>query len=106
MNIINGTGLDFLIKGGALKVINGSIYDSFGRDEATLGLSAIAYVHYYTGSITATLPIYNPADVTYKMLRIYTGSATGCLNLVQLSDPLSSQIRISTSAGIMSLAKL
>jgi hypothetical protein len=106
MKIIDGVILDSFIKGGTLKTIDGVIFDGLGRDEAPSSLSAIGYMKYYNWSITATLPVYNPADVTYKMLRIYTGSATGCLNLVQLSDPLSSQIRVSTSAGVLSIAKL
>ena len=101
---IDGTILDLIIKGGTLKVIDGVIYDGLGRDEASTSLSAIGYVNYYTGSVTATLPIYNLSDIPYNALRIYTPYGIGCFKLVALNSPLSSQIRISTSAGTKSVA--
>lgn len=105
MKIIDGKILDTIIKGGTLKTIDGIIYDGLGIDETSeVSLSAIAYVKYYDGSVTATLPIYNVSDITNNQLRINTPYGVGCFNLVSLSNSLSSQIRVSTSAGIKSIA--
>jgi len=72
MKIIDGKILDTIIKGGTLKTIDGIIYDGLGIDETTslTSLSAIAFVKYYNGSVTATLPIYNVSDITNNQLRI------------------------------------
>lgn len=99
---IDGTALDFIIKGGTLKVIDGVIYDGLGKDEASI--SPIGYIKYYDGASNISIPIYNVTDIAYSALRINIPSGIGCFNVVDLNSSLSSQIRIATSTGIKSIA--
>lgn len=102
MYVINGSSLDKLIKGGTIKAIDGSTLDFLNQETLlSSSLSAIAWLKYFDGVSNIQIPIYNPTDVTYSMLRISTPYGIGAFNLVSLNDSLSSAIRVSTSAGTM-----
>jgi len=107
MKINQGFVNNIFIKGNGLVVNNGFVVSVFTSQEAASpAATPIAYMHFYDGSVTATLPIYDPADITNNQLRIFTGSATGCFDLVALMDSASSGIRIYTGSDTLCIKQI
>jgi hypothetical protein len=98
---------DVLINTRTVTPVDGALFDVLVKIPFdTTTIVPIAYMHFFDGSVTATLPIYDPADITNNQLRIFTGSATGCFDLVALNDSASSGIRIYNGIDILCIRKV
>lgn len=67
-------------------------------------MAKIGSIKLQTGSGEVEIPVYDPGDVEYPVLRVETGSGTGAINLVDPGDADIDQIRVETSNGIKAVS--